>query len=912
LSGTQERVIRMLLHTIDEVSYVLVLAVMLALVSASGGFCAGQAVGIKHPVLEYNINPDNAAGYEAAVARVMAMSEEEMLSYVPEKPFVRFCYCPNCHGGSQGAGIYSWSIDRPEELKCKYCGMVFPNEKYPCDQVMEGQNALGETVTYRYHQDKTRGDLQIFIPGHILMFKRGWIMGQCRALGKAYQATGKEQYARKAILILDRIAQVYPHYPMMRQWITTFAFPDSQDPPYSGAGGRWGRWAWSEVPRGVGECYDLVYDSEEFDKLSEIRGYDVREKLENDFFKATYEYINTFKRHDNNISPFYLTAAARIGRVINEPSWVHWAYKWLLEILTGKCYYDGMWHEAPSYHYQVMGGLTTAFNDMRGYTDPPGYVDETDGMRFDNLDPDKDIAFFAKAKNAPAVVGFPNGRVSPIHDTWANTTRAKPRVETVSTICPGYGHASLGRGFGPDQMQAQLHFSGAHGHSHYDNLNLTLFAKEREMLCDIGYSHTKLRHWSVCTIGHNVVAVDRQNQVGGDCDLLAFFPDSNGVSMVEADGKSGYRKIEGLDIYRRMLVMVPISTGDAYVVDIFRVRGGSTHDWLLHGSANHDMTAECNVELTPGRENMLEEGEEWVEPKTEGSRFPSYGAIRDVAEGKTDGAVVTTFTYVDEPSKGVRVHILQNGETEVYLGRSPSIRQAGKDSTKAWDYWMPQLIARRTGEAPLANTFVAVEEPFSGKTFIDKVERVQLVPEAEGAVALRVTHGDSVDTIISTLDEPPYPERVTADGISIGGKLGIVRQHNGETVGAWLLDGAALAGHGWLLKTDEGPYTGDLISATRKADGAETDSFVTAARLPAGNALHGVWMIVTHGNGYKHGYEIDRVQDQDGKSVIVLTDDHGLRIEDGVTREVFYPRGEIEGINSFYIPLAVTMIKAES
>ncbi len=874
-------------------------------------WAAGQSGEVKHPVLDYRIDPARAAEYEQAVARVMAMSDEEMLSYVPEKPFCRFCYCPNCHGGSQGSGIYEWSIDRPEELKCKYCGMVFPNDQYPDDQILEGKNALGETITYRYHQDRQRDDLTIFIRAHILMHKRSWIMAQCNALATAYHATGNEEYARRAVLILDRTAQVYPHYPVMQHPITSFQFAKSQEPPFAWNAGRWGNFH-NEIPKSVIRAYDLVYESEEFDKLSEKRGYDVREKLENDFLKVTYEAAAASKYHVGNVVGYDVTGVAVLGRVINEPAYVHRAFGWMKQNVDEGFFYDGMWHEAPSYHYMTMGGLRSAFSTVRGYSDPAGYVDEVDGTRFDDLVPEEVVPFLAKCVQAPSVVDFPNGCSTPVHDTWPGERRSLPRRATVSTILPGYGHASLGRGEGPHQMQAQLHFSGGYGHAHLDNLNLTLFAKEREMLCDIGYTHTKLRSWAVTTAGHNLVAVDRTPQTysHSDGDLLAFFPDSNGVAMVEADGKRAYANIEGLDMYRRMLVAVPVSDEDAYVVDVFRVRGGTVHDWLLHGSADHEMTAECNAQLSGSRENMLEPGEQWQEPRSEGSRFNPYGVIREVAAGQTDGDVVTSFAYVDEPDKGVRVHLLGAEASEVYLGRSPSIRKAGRESNQAYDYWMPQLIVRRRA-AEQTSTFAAIEEPYSGEPFISSIEALALTPPQDTAVALRVTHGDKADTIISTLDGPPYPERATGDGIRIKGRLGIVRQVNGKTTAMWLFEGEELAAQDWRIASEKSCYTGRIEAATRKLEGAEYDAFISDAQLPMGSALHGMWMIVTHGNGYTHGYEIDRVEKQDGKTVSVLTDDHGLRIEGDKTTEIYFPRREIEGSNSFVIPLAVTVAKTE-
>ena len=185
--------------------------------------------------------------------------------------------------------------------------------------------------------------------------------------------------------------------------------------------------------------------------------------------------------------------------------------------------------------------------------------------------------------------------------------------------------------------------SGGYGHQHADNLHFSLFAEGGELLSDLGYSHTKLRHWTVSTIGHNTVAIDRQGQSASnsDGDLLMFVPDLNGLAAVEARGERGYPKLA--EVYRRELLLVPVSETDAYVVDIFRVKGGSVHDWLLHGSAEADMTAECSLPLTPREGTLLEPEEKWVEPVGESSSFNPYGLIREVRQGKAEGALSVTF-----------------------------------------------------------------------------------------------------------------------------------------------------------------------------------------------------------------------------------------------------------------------------
>ncbi|MBM4086879.1 MAG: hypothetical protein FJ272_18990, partial [Planctomycetes bacterium] len=510
------------------------------------------------------------------------------------------------------------------------------------------------------------------------------------------------------------------------------------------------------------------------------------------------------------------------------------------------------------------------------------------------------------------------------HDTHPGEKRAAPRGQTVSTIAPAYGHASLGRGSGPHQMLAQLHFSGDYGHHHSDNLNLTLWAKEREMLPDLGYTWTQMRYWTTCTLGHNLVVVDRKDQVGrpADGDLLSFFPGSSGVAVVEADGKRAYSNIKGLDTYRRLLVMIPVSEADAYVVDIFRVRGGAMHDWALHGDADEDTTAACSLALSEKRPTMLEAGEEWAEPTIEGARFNPYGMLRDMRKAETDAGFQVAFAYAQQPERGLRVHLLPGGRSEVWLGKSPSVRRMGYgisgDMRKAYDFWMPQLLVRRAGQAPLASVFVAVEEPFAGTPFITGVAPLKLTPADDGGVALQVRHGDAVDTIISTEQRghPSFPGNmdvpfsVSGDGVQLRGHLGIVRRQSGKVTGAWLFEGQSLSGEGFSVKAERERCTGEIVAATRKADGAADDAFLTDAPLPVGDALRGAWMIVTYANGFRQGYEIDRVEKRDGKTWIILTDDHGLRIEANQTQEVFFPRRKMDGKNTFVIPLAATLARS--
>jgi hypothetical protein len=461
----------------------------------------------------------------------------------------------------------------------------------------------------------------------------------------------------------------------------------------------------------------------------------------------------------------------------------------------------------------------------------------------------------------------------------------------------------LGTGKGADQVQAHLHFSGSYGHHHCDNLNLSLFAFGREMISDLGYSHTKLRYWATCSIGHNLVVIDRTDQPRfghkTDADLLMYVPDLSGLSVVEASGELGYPGLA--EVYRRLVMLVSLPGAHPYVVDIFRVKGGGTHDWILHGSADDDQAARCSLKLSPKKGTLLEKGERWVEPFGESATFLSYGLMRNVRTARTAAQWHATFTYRDRPDLGVRTHVMGGKATEVFLCETPSMRRAGTDDGLLYDYLMPQLVVRRRGRRPLESIFVAVHEPFRGKPRITSAELLTPDGSTGRAVALRVKLGRRTDRFLVSLDGAAQIECSGKEGAAMDGRIGFISQSHGVTSIAHLIGGTRLAGRDFDLAAPVAAYEGEIEGAERRLEGAQSDSFVTTADLPDGRKLRGSWMVVTHPGGRTHGYCIERVEKRGGKTCIHLSDDHGLRITGARTQECYFPQRKFAGRNRFTI-----------
>ena len=178
---------------------------------------------------------------------VMALSEEEMLGFVPEFSYTQYCECPNCYGGVQGLDVFTWSVEQPDRMTCRHCGTVYPHEDYPEQRVLTGHNALGEEIRFPYHFHEQKR-IPHFLSNHLAYLRRDWIRQQTVALARADRVTKKPEYARRAALILERVADRYPHFSAMgNRHARRYRFLPSQKPPYPWDGGRWGNFH-NEIP----------------------------------------------------------------------------------------------------------------------------------------------------------------------------------------------------------------------------------------------------------------------------------------------------------------------------------------------------------------------------------------------------------------------------------------------------------------------------------------------------------------------------------------------------------------------------------------------------------------------------------------------------------------------------------------
>lgn len=769
-------------------------------------------------------------------AAIRTMDEAAVIDLVPLQSGLQYVGCPNCDAGRQERQL-TWSIARPDEVVCQFCQHRYPSQKYPMDQALAVTTPRGEPARFEYWEDEN---------GYRHFFRarrddevRKFLASQTLRLAQLYQATGDRHVARRAAVILDRFAQVFP------SWCYHYDYPfrqkeiyDGEVPPEKFRPGfrtaRWNWWAYHDIPLPLVDAFQILRGSGVFDELSDEQGVDVVQRIEHDLLRNAGEQVFANGDDCSNMSPSVWRSLIRLGRVIEEPRYIHAVVRRLRRLVDEKFFYDRFWCEGtPSYHLATITALERVIAELEGYSDPPGYIDPEDGVRFDNLDVGGDLPEIKAARAAVEQLAFPDGRLVPVHDTWAEKRRLQPRAAARPFLLPALGHACLGGGSGVNHSQWHLTWSGGYGHQHADALSLILFSGGRELLSDLGYTHTAYRSWTTAAAAHNTVVIDGLNQRTGSRQaptdgtlLLTDFSDAR-VQVVRADGARAYP--EAAKQFRRTLLVVDAGGQRRYAVDLFEVEGGQTHDYFLHGCADFPTEAAADIRLSP-LPTLLPATMSWTPTRNEGEtsrvRDPhyAYGFLRSLQQGAMPAEHPTRVEFLptadrpaatDDLPPTLRVWMWGDDQSQLVLGKNPSVRLAHEDDAKLDQHWRPFLMVRRTANGSRSG-FLTLLEPQVGAPLIRNARRLD---EGRGPVVLEVVLEDRVDYLVlaTTNDAPSEAVDVASDvAAQFRGEIGCLSVRQGAVQYAY-----AVGGGGWSTADFElespGPQGGRLVQIDQDA-----------------------------------------------------------------------------------------------
>ncbi|MDP6117541.1 MAG: heparinase II/III family protein [Planctomycetota bacterium] len=292
----------------------------------------------------------------------------------------------------------------------------------------------------------------------------------------------------------------------------------------------------------------------------------------------------------------------------------------------------------------------------------------------------------------------------------------------------------LRSGQGEHARALWMHYDAGGNHHHADAMNVGLFAKGLDLMPDFGYPPVHFGGWSSqranwyrMTAAHNTVVIDGKNQKSSKAEQskATLWADEEEFHAIRAFGD----KVVEQARYERTVALVDISETDFYIVDIFRVVGGSDHAKFFHSHFG----------------NIAAEGLS-LEPAEEfGFKTQMRGFQRDPAP-KPGWSV--EWKIED------RYGILPN-ECNVRLRYTDLTEKAEAWTCEGWvvegkynctvQSWIPRvMVRRRSEEAPLASTFVSIIEPFERERAVRSIRRhTSQESDPEVVIELELTDGRS-------------------------------------------------------------------------------------------------------------------------------------------------------------------------
>lgn len=848
-----------------------------------------------------------------SVAYLLTLSEAEMLRIIPQDSRgIFWTTCPHCRKRSRVA-LWKWEPQTPRQITCEDCHTRFPHKDYPDDTYVEVKSE-GPAVRFHYYAPKD-GPVQgkrYFLRAAADFRAKTYMAEKAMDFAQLYQLTGREDYAQRAFAILKEFARVFPRYPYIYdgEWHgkeVAFFPPNApvRDQRLHALHQpcRWAFWGFMDIPRELLMAYDSLG---EWQGLQSEDGRKNAQLIEKNIFAPQIEHVLSFpETHTGNMSisakwPDLLLAA----RLLNRPDLARETVGNLKKFQAETFLYDGSWWEtSPSYASQISkAGLRRLPLSIHGTNKAAPGEEETGAREIGAAL----VSQFETVQQSLEETRLPNGRLLPINDTWA-LSRLEPRQETKPVLWPGLGIALLGGGKGASQWHSYLNFTSGRSHKHADALSIGLTIGDKELLSDIGYTHSRYQPWTQSTHAHNTVVV---NGTSSNFDkeheghrLLHFFEDRRGFQLASAHSQTAYKGLTSR--YERTLALLGSDASDAFLIDLFEVAGSTQHDYLLHGSADEDSTASMGeLTLKPYNGTLMAQGATFTPPTTERASIrekrDNFGYVNAIKHAQSPGGTVElSMALKATPPIGTRTLLATEAGDDLFLGQAPSVRRTIKghlkeDEAKLDLYQAPFFSWRRTGSR-LQSTYAAVHQPINSTR---RVHTLQKIKTTSGGTLLRIDFGEGETAYFAKGASPQSRvEGETEHGrFILDGGIGLLRLKQGKVQEGRLLGGTSLSLGEYALQ-GRGRLSGEMLQALRAPDSSQ-QAFDLEGELPAGD---GNLLILTFPDNTERAYVLAKKTIlPNGKTRVFSKQEAGFTVTGGKTVLTTFPQREIPGTNIRY------------
>ena len=433
------------------------------------------------------------------------------------------------------------------------------------------------------------------------------------------------------------------------------------------------------------------------------------------------------------------------------------------------------------------------------------------------------------------------------------------------------------------QRELWMTFGKYEQHDHNDSLNLGLVAYQLDLLPDLGYPRladngNERLHWVNSTLSHNTVVVDGLQQAPDYVGTPRHFDDTDFVKLFDVEADRNY---SSTDQYRRTSAMIRVDDKSSYIVDLFRVKGGSKHEFSFH-AAEGTVTTE-GLELIPQEGTYAGPGTVWGQmPETDRStRNPGYYWLKNVKKDE-DPSRQFSVNWNIKDTFGVYGNGI-HADTDVHLkltmlGRYDSVALAdGVPPVKPGSPESYRYVVVKNEGSSLDSIFTSVIEPYKGNSNIASIEEVSVtengnVGRTNEVRAIKVTlKNGRIDYIVNALNtEKTY--RI-ADLFDFKGFFGSYSEYKGKITSKYLNEGNEFD----TAESATAVVTGTVKSFTEKLAEKNHIRIVPDQNISDAEELVGRYVYIENDREKNAVYEIKSAEIEDGTINLYIGDASVIR-----------------------------------
>lgn len=663
---------------------------------------------------------------------------------------VRGMVCPGC----DTAGKLRWLAENPDTLNCSACGALVSDRTFPATGHLEFDGMSFEYFTNGKGKD-------FFIKPEIRYLKSLYAMHRARSMARLAKRNRDPKLARQALDIMLAYGDYY------RQYICNVSGRTVYRPgwPRQCNWGRITHFGDYVFPNWFCQIYRDIADSGLTIEAADRAGY--RALLEEIISEINLPFIRQVGGMGNPMGAAFADCiwAGRVfpegrfrdyytpddrgnPRILSGIELIHETVEGrhgLNNLLANFWYSDGLMRErSVAYQQMLTRGLQATATSIKGYSDPENDVVPAAGYKafkeFDLLREPVLKRIFDEHNR----ISFPDGRSIPIGDDYGDLVCKNPLRN--SSFHHGWGVGALRLGKEARTACAVLNWGSGHdGHSHNDMLSLLYYGENMLMLSPTEYpAHRdgiiREEWWRGGAAAHNTVVIDGVNHERSRGDAV-LFSESPQLAAVRAFSGQAYAK-QGWTLQRTALLIDTRPNRTPYLLDVFEVKGGRSHDYFLQAQAPKYGPAEVLSVIAPV---LKPSGEPNLAVLLKSGDQAGYGYIArpELAPLATNGELRWTFPVPGNETV-LRAILVPDGEEVLYCGEAPGVRNVKeKDQSRL----VKKIVRRRTGAENLKSEFISVFESYhaAGRPDLTGAKRLEL---SGPGIAIRMEHGYGVDLVL--------------------------------------------------------------------------------------------------------------------------------------------------------------------